>query len=185
MTTRTPAVGAVNSTLRSLVRSAVDDADLGAVRIISAPRELSGAEADSSFHRATIGVILYRIAGAAAPRVDPTAASRRGRSLSLDLHYLLTAESSVADVAEGLLASAMATLHLNPVLSVPPVAQDIGTGTGADPASDPGPLILHIAEETLAISELASLWSAFGVRWQLAHGYVVHGLTLQNAPTRQ
>lgn len=172
-------VGALTAELRRLLLSAVGEQGLGPIRIINRPAELpaTGSGGGPEGGISVLGLILYRITVAPAqslPVRDPT--RRALPPTMMDLHYLVTAESALDDVAEDLLSRELTAFHLSPILvgtleGHRSVRSDVG-----DPS--PGtPVPPRVAEEPLEIRDLASIWRMFGLPWRPSAGVVVLGVS--------
>ncbi len=183
------AVAAVTAILKDLLTNHLVRANisnlLGDVTISVRPpdqKETGGVDA------ARIHLMLYRLTPNTSWRSHP---SGTGSSLSLDLHYLVSAHAGQDLQTEVLLGHVLEAFTATPVLDGETVrrALESGNGSGLAGALASPSLIEHLANsnpeivpEFPGLEELARIWSAWQTRYQPSLAYCVRNVPAGASP---
>jgi hypothetical protein len=178
-------IASVTSVIKSVLENGLvmhgATAVVGELAVTAMPPDRITTGADE---RSQLNIYLYRITPNTAWRAissdatQPNGARAVPLSLSLDLHYLLTAYGERDYHAETLLGSAMELLHQTPVFTHETIAPTLASlaersGSGASVFADVINSIdrITLSPEFLSMEDLTKLWSAFQARYRLSATY--------------
>ena len=175
-------IASVTSVIKSVLENGLvmhgATAVVGELAVTAMPPDRITTGADE---RSQLNIYLYRITPNTAWRAissdatQPNGARAVPLSLSLDLHYLLTAYGERDYHAETLLGSAMELLHQTPVFTHETIAPTLAesSGSGASVFADVINSIdrITLSPEFLSMEDLTKLWSALQARFRLSATY--------------
>ena len=142
-----------------------------------------------------VNLFMYRLSPHSRLRSVPRGAEapreRKGKSLPLDLHYLITAYGAQDFHSEILLGCAVHLLNSTPVLTPDLVRDALGrpTGMGAKGASPAREALavsaplhaearLRVSQEFLTFEEMSKLWSVMQARYRPSVTYEVSAVEM-------